>query len=174
MAGHSVFGIFTSRQGVETAISSLKDANFRSSDISILAPENLGDVRDIGTVKSTKAPEGAATGGGSGAVIGGVLGWLVGIGALAIPGIGPLVAAGPIMAALAGIGVGAAVGGLTGALVGFGVPEFEAKRYENRLQKGGILLSVHADSHDWITKARAVLEKAGAEEITSASESRVA
>ena len=175
MAGHSIFGIYTSRQGVEAAVQALRDAKFRGSDISILAPENLGDIRDIGTVKSTKAPEGATTGRlPPGAVIGGVLGWLVGIGALAIPGIGPFLAAGPIMAALAGVGVGAAVGGITGALVGFGVPEFEAKRYETRLRKGGILLSVHADNHDWIARAKAILEKTGAEEISSASESRVA
>ena len=174
MAGHSVFGIFSSREGVETAVAALKDADFRSSDISILAPENLGDIRDIATVKSTKLPEGATTGGTSGAVVGGVLGWLVGIGALAIPGVGPFLAAGPIMAALAGVGVGAAVGGITGALVGFGVPEFEAKRYETRLRKGGILLSVHADNHDWIARAKSVLEKAGAEEISSVGESRVA
>jgi uncharacterized membrane protein len=152
MAGHSIFGIYTSRQGVEAAVQALRDANFRGSDISILAPENLGDIRDIGTVKSTKAPEGATAGGTSGAVIGGVLGWLVGI----------------------GVGVGAAVGGITGALVGFGVPEFEAKRYETRLRKGGILISVHADNHDWIARAKAILEKTGAEEVSSASESRVA
>jgi len=174
MVGHSVFGIFNTRQSVETAVAALKDAEFRSSDISILAPENLGDIRDIGTVKSTKAPEGATAGGASGAVLGGVMGWLVGIGALAIPGIGPVLAAGPIMAALAGIGVGATVGGVTGALVGFGVPEFEAKRYETRLGKGGILLSVHADNHEWISRAKTVLEKSGAEEVSTASESRVA
>jgi Protein of unknown function (DUF3341) len=174
MAGHSIFGIYTNRQGVEAAVQALREADFRASDISILAPENLGDIRDIGTVKTTKAPEGAAAGGGSGAVIGGVLGWLVGIGVLAIPGIGPLLAAGPIMVALAGVGVGATLGGVTGALVGFGVPEFEAKRYETRLGKGGILLSVHADNHEWITRGKAILEKTGAEEVTSASESRVA
>jgi uncharacterized membrane protein len=103
-----------------------------------------------------------------------VLGWLVGIGALAIPGLGPFLAAGPIMAALAGVGVGAAVGGVTGALVGFGVPEFEARRYETRLKKGGILISVHADNHDWISRAKAILEKTGAEDVSSATESRVA
>ena len=174
MAGHSIFGIYNSRQGVEEAVQALRDAEFRGSDISILAPENLGDIRDIGTIKTTKAPEGAATGGTSGALLGGVLGWLVGIGALAIPGIGPFLAAGPIMVALAGVGVGATVGGLTGALVGFGVPEFEAKRYETRLGKGGILLSVHADNHEWIARARSVLEKTGADDISSATESRVA
>jgi hypothetical protein len=174
MAGHSIFGIYTSRQGVEAAVQALREADFRSSDISVLAPENLGDIRDIATVKSTKAPEGATTGGTSGAVVGGVLGWLVGIGALAIPGIGPFLAAGPIMAALAGVGVGAAVGGLTGALVGFGVPEYEAKRYETRLKKGGILVSVHADNHEWISRAKSILEKTGAEDVSSATESRVA
>src|SRR6202453_5208642 len=173
MAGHSIFGIFTSRQGVEAAVQALRDADFRGSDISILAPENLGDIRDIGTVKTTKAPEGATAGGTSGAVIGGVLGWLVGIGALAIP-VGPFLAAGSIMAAPAGVGGGAAVGGITGALVGFGVPEFEAKRYETRLKTGGILLSVHADNHDWISRAKGILDRTGAEEISSASESRVA
>src|SRR6202167_2034085 len=174
MAGHSIFGIYTSRQGVEAAVQALRDADFRGSDISILAPENLGDIRDIGTVKTTKAPEGATAGGTSGAVIGGVLGWLVGIGALAIPGVGPFLAAGPIMVALAGVGVGAAVGGLTGALVGFGVPEFEAKRYQTRLDKGGILLSVHADNHDWIARAKAILEKTGAEDVSSTSKTRAA
>ena len=174
MAGHSTFGIYTNREGVEAAVAALRDAGFRGSDISILAPENLGDIRDIGTVKSTKAPEGATAGGTSGALLGGVLGWLVGIGVLAIPGIGPILAAGPIMVALAGVGVGATLGGVTGALVGFGVPEFEAKRYETRLHKGGILLSVHADNADWIARAKAILAKTGAEEISSASESRVA
>jgi hypothetical protein len=174
MAGHSIFGIYTTRQAVEVAVEALRDAGFRGSDISILAPENLGDIRDIGTVKSTKAPEGAAAGGTSGAVLGGVLGWLVGIGALAIPGIGPFLAAGPIMVALAGVGVGATLGGITGALVGFGVPEFEAKRYETRLRKGGILLSVHADNADWIARAKEIVEKSGAEEVSRASESRVA
>jgi hypothetical protein len=174
MAGHSIFGIYNSRQGVEAAVQALRDAEFRSSDISVLAPENLGDIRDIGAVKSTKAPEGAATGGTSGALVGGVLGWLVGIGVFAIPGVGPFLAAGPIMAALAGVGVGAAVGGVAGALVGFGVPEYEAKRYETRLGKGGILLSVHADNSDWISRGKSILQKTGAEDISSTSESRVA
>ncbi|MGC2403198.1 MAG: quinol:electron acceptor oxidoreductase subunit ActD [Acidobacteriaceae bacterium] len=174
MAGHSIFGIYTTRQGVEAAVEALRDADFRSSDISVLAPENLGDIRDMGTVRSSKAPEGAATGGTSGALVGGVLGWLVGIGALVIPGLGPFLAAGPIIAALAGVGVGAAIGGVAGALVGFGVPEYEAKRYETRLGKGGILLSVHADNSDWISRAKAILEKTGAEDISSTSESRAA
>src|ERR1700680_276089 len=148
----SVFGIYSSRSGVENAVTALRDAGFPQSDGSVLLPENLGN-REIATQKNSKAPEGAATGAGSGAVIGGTLGWLVGIGALAIPGLGPFIAAGPIMAALAGAGVGGAVGGVTGALVGMGIPEFEAKRYEGRLQKGGILVSIHCDNSEWVNKA---------------------
>jgi hypothetical protein len=174
MAGHSIFGIYSSRQGIEKAVEALRAAEFRGSDISILAPENLGDVRDIGTVKNTKAPEGATAGGLVGAVIVGILGWSIGAGLLAIPSLGLILAAGPIMAALAGVGVGALLGGIVGALFGFGVPEFEARRYETRLNKGGILLSVHADNRDWIARAKAILEKTGAEKISSASDSRVA
>jgi hypothetical protein len=120
--------------------------------------------------KNTKAPEGAATGAGTGAVVGGTLGWLAGIGALAIPGVGPLIAAGPIVAALAGVGVGGAVGGLTGALVGMGIPEYEAKRYEGRVKEGGILLSVHCDSSDWTKKAKEILESTGADDVSSTGE----
>src|ERR1700733_6868110 len=158
MAGHSIFGIYTSRQGVEAAVQALRDANFRGSDISILAPENLGDIRDIGTVKSTKAPEGATAGASSGAVIGGVLGWLVGIGALAIPGIGPFIAAGPIVAGLAGAGAVGVAGGIVGALVGFGIPEYEAKRYEGRVKHGGILLSVHCDDNHWVKRGEEIMK----------------
>ncbi len=165
----SVFGIYSSRSAVENAVTTLRDAGFQQSDISVLLPENLGS-KEIATEKNTKAPEGAATGAGSGALIGGTLGWLVGIGALAIPGLGPFIAAGPIMAALAGAGVGGAVGGVTGALVGMGIPEFEAKRYEGRLQKGGILLSVHCDTSEEVKRAKDVLERTSAEDISSAGE----
>jgi len=127
--------------------------------------------KDMGTEKATKAPEGAVAGAGSGAVLGGTLGLLAGIGALAIPGVGPLIAAGPIMATLAGIGVGGAVGGFTGALIGLGIPEYEAKRYEGRLQRGGILLSVHCDTSDEIDRAKEILERTGAEDISSTGES---
>ena len=120
--------------------------------------------------KDTKAPEGAATGAGTGAVIGGGLGWLAGIGALAIPGLGPFIAAGPIVAALAGVGVGGAVGGVTGALIGMGIPEYEAKRYEGRVKEGGILLSVHSDSSEWTKKAKEILEQTGGQDIASAGE----
>jgi hypothetical protein len=171
MAGKNtaVFGIYSSRSAVEHALDSLKASGFRNTDVSVLLPENLG-TKDLGTEKSTKAPEGAATGAGSGAVIGGALGWLAGIGALAIPGLGPFIAAGPIVAALAGMGVGGAVGGVTGALVGMGIPEYEAKRYEGRIEKGGILLSVHCDSSDWVKKAKDILAATGAEDISSTGE----
>ena len=165
----SVFGIYSSRSAVENAVTALRDAGFPQSDVSVLLPENLGN-REIATQKNTKAPEGVTAGAGSGAVIGGTLGWLVGIGALAIPGLGPFIAAGPIMAALAGAGVGCAVGGVTGALVGMGIPEFEAKRYEGRLQKGGILVSVHCDTSEEVKRAKDILERTGAEDISTAGE----
>jgi hypothetical protein len=165
----SVFGIYSSRSAVENAVLALKNAGFQQSDVSVLLPENLGN-REIATEKNTKAPEGATAGAGTGAVIGGTLGWLVGIGALAIPGLGPFIAAGPIMAALAGAGVGGAVGGVSGALVGMGIPEFEAKRYEGRLQKGGILVSVHCDTSEEVKRAKDILQRTSAEDISTAGE----
>jgi len=171
MANTAVFGIYPTTDGVETAVSELKAQGFRNTDISVLWPQNLGS-KDLAHERATKAPEGAATGAGSGAVIGGTLGWLVGIGALAVPGLGPLVVAGPIVAALAGAGAGGAVGGLTGALVGMGIPEYEAKRYEGRVRKGGILLSVHADDGDWTKRAKQILERTGAQDIASAGEAK--
>jgi hypothetical protein len=149
----------------------LRQRGFRNTDISVLFPRNEG-TKDFATEKNTKAPEGTAAGAGTGAVIGGTLGWLAGIGALAIPGLGPFIAAGPIMAALAGVGVGGAIGGLTGALIGMGIPEFEAKRYEGRIKEGGILLSVHCDDSDWTKKAKEVLEHTGAEDVTSTGEAK--
>lgn len=171
MAGKNtaVFGLYRSRGEVEEAIDALRNAGFRSTDISVLFPENLGN-KDLAHEKSTKAPEGATTGGVSGGVIGGALGWLVGIGALAIPGLGPFVAAGPIMGLLSGLGAGAAIGGIAGALVGMGIPEYEAKRYEGRIREGGILLSVHSDNSDWTKRARQILEQTGAHDIGSTSE----
>lgn len=166
----AVFGIYPNRAAIEHALVTLKDADFRNTDVSVLLPENLG-TKDLGTEKSTKAPEGAAAGAGSGAIIGGALGWLVGIGALAIPGLGPFIAAGPIIAALAGVGVGGAVGGFAGALVGMGIPEYEAKRYEGRVKSGGILLSVHCDSSEWVKRAKEILSATGAEDISSTGES---
>ena len=131
-----VFGIYSTRAAVENATDSLVRAGFPTSDISVLLPESLGGPKEMGTEKATKAPEGTAAGVATGGAIGGTLGLLAGIGLLAIPGLGPFIAAGPIMAGLAGLGVGGAVGGVTGALIGMGIPEFEAKRYEGRLQKG--------------------------------------
>jgi hypothetical protein len=147
----------------------LKDAGFRNTDISVLYPANLGN-KDFAHTKATKAPEGAATGASTGAVVGGVLGWLAGIGSLAIPGVGPLIAAGPIMAALAGAGAGGALGGVTGGLVGLGMPEYEAKRYQGRINEGGTLLSVHSDNSDWTKKAKDILERTGAQDISSTGE----
>jgi hypothetical protein len=172
MAGKNsaVFGIFSTRAGAEHAAELLLTSGFSTSDISVLLPENLGS-REIGTEKATKAPEGAATGAGSGAIIGGTLGLLASIGVLAIPGIGPLIAAGPLVAALAGMGAGGAVGGVAGALIGLGIPEFEAKRYEGHLQKGGILLSVHCETSEQIKRAMALLEASHAESVSSTGES---
>jgi hypothetical protein len=166
----SVFGIYSTVPEADHATDTLVRGGYPPSDISALLPDNLGS-KEIGTEKATKAPEGAATGAGSGAVVGGALGLLAGIGALAVPGVGPLIAAGPIMAALAGVGVGGAVGGFTGALIGLGIPEYEAKRYEGRMQKGGILLSVHCDTSDEIKRAREIMKTTGAEDISSTGES---
>ena len=165
----AVFGIYATRVAVENAVDMLKMEGYRNTDISVLFPENVG-TKDFATEKHTKAPEGATTGAGTGVVIGGALGWLAGIGALAIPGLGPFIAAGPIMAALAGAGVAGAVGGIVGALVGMGIPEYEAKRYEGRIKSGGILLSVHCDNSEWTKKAKELLERTGAEDIASAGE----
>jgi hypothetical protein len=166
----AVFGIYSTRSAVENATDSLVRAGFPTSDISVLLPESLGGPKEMGTEKATKAPEGTAAGVTTGGVIGGTLGLLAGVGLLAIPGLGPFIAAGPIMAALAGLGVGGAVGGVTGALIGMGIPEFEAKRYEGRLQKGGILLSVHCDSSDEIKRAKEVIKASGGVDVSSTGE----
>ena len=172
MAGKNtaVFGIYSTQDQVEESIQALRDNNFRTEDISLLFSENEGS-KDFAHVKSTKAPEGASAGAAGGAVIGGVLGWLAGIGAIAIPGIGPFIAAGPIMAALAGVGVGGTVGGIAGSLAGMGIPEYEAKRYEGRVRKGGYLMSVHCDDGEWVAKAKEILRQTGAEDISSTGES---
>jgi hypothetical protein len=166
----AVFGIYPSVVAAERAVDTLVQAGFRSSEISVLLPDQRG-TRDFAHQKDTKAPEGTATGVTAGGVIGGTLGVLAGIGALAIPGVGPFIAAGPIMGGLAGLGVGGAVGGLIGALIGMGIPEYEAKRYEGRLKSGGILLSAHCDTSDEITRAKDLLKGTGAEDIASAGES---
>src|SRR6202171_3496139 len=168
-----VLGIYSTRSAVENATESLIHAGFPASDISALLPESLGGTKDMGTEKATKAPEGTAAGVTTGGIIGGTLGVLAGVGLLAIPGLGPFIAAGPIMAGLAGLGVGGAVGGVTGALIGMGIPEFEAKRYEGHLQKGGILLSVHCDTPGEIMRAKEVVKSTGGEEVTSTGESSI-
>ena len=175
MAGKNtaVFGIYASGEQAERAVDALINSGFPSSDISVLLPDTRS-TKEFAHVKETKAPEGTATGATAGGVIGGTLGVLAGIGALAIPGLGPFIAAGPIMAGLAGLGVGGAVGGLVGALVGMGIPEYEAKRYEGRVKKGGTLLSVHCDSSADVVRAKELLKTTGAEDIASAGESAAA
>jgi len=166
----AVYGIYRTRMMVERAVEELKGAGFRNADISVLFPES-GGTKDFAIEKETKAPEGAATGAGTGAVVGGALGWLVGIGLLVVPGVGPFIAAGPIMAALAGVGAGGLVGGIAGALIGMGIPEYEANRYEGHIKKGGILLSIHADDSDWKNKGKEILNRTGAEDIGYKGES---
>jgi Protein of unknown function (DUF3341) len=165
----AVFGIYSTTTEVEGAIDALQAAGFRSTDISVLVPENVAN-KDLTHEKRTKAPEGAAAGGVSGAVLGGALGWLAGMGIIAIPGVGPLIAAGPILSALAGVGIGGTVAGITGALIGTGIPEYEAKRYEGRVKRGGILMSVHAENAEWASKARSILRDTGAEDISLTGE----
>lgn len=173
MAGHNiaVFGIYHDRAAVERAVEVLREAGFRATDISVLFPENEGS-KDFGVAKGTKAPEGLATGAGAGAALGGAFACLVGFGVLAIPGLGPLVAAGPILSALAGIGAGGIAGGFLGGLAGLGVPEYEAKRYEGLIRRGSILMSVHYDNPDWARHARKIFRDTGAEDIASAGEAR--
>jgi hypothetical protein len=171
MANTAVFGVYASRRQVESAVDELKMAGFRNTDISVLFSENVG-TKDFAVAKETKAPEGTSTGAVTGGVIGGALGWLAGLGTLAIPGVGPLIAAGPIIAMLTGVGVGGSVGALTGALIGMGIPEYEAKRFEGRVKSGNILLSVHSDNSDWTKKAKKILESTGAEDISSTSETK--
>src|ERR1035438_9308150 len=165
----AVFGIFQNSAQAEHTVNQLLAARFRSDDISVLLPDN-DSTKDFAHEKNTKAPEGTTTGVTAGGAIGGTLGLLAGIGMLAIPGVGPFIAAGPIMSALAGLGVGGAVGGLIGALVGMGIPEYEAKRYEGRVKDGGILVSVHCDNSDWVKKAEDILKHNGAEDISSSGE----
>ena len=166
----SVFGIYRDRVSAEGAVDELLSAGFRNEDISALLPENMG-TKDFAHEKHTKAPEGAATGASTGVVIGGTLGLLAGIGALAIPGVGPFIAAGPIMAAFAGAGGGGVAGGIIGGLVGLGFPEYEAKRYEGLVKSGGILISVHCDNSDWVKRAKQLLERTGAHDVSSTGES---
>jgi hypothetical protein len=171
MAGKNtaVFGIYQSVRQAEQAVDRLLAAGYTNDAISVLLPDNQS-TKEFAHEKNTKAPEGTATGVTTGGVVGGTLGLLAGIGALAIPGVGPFIAAGPIMGALAGLGVGGAVGGLIGALVGMGIPEFEAKRYEGRIKDGGVLLSVHCDTSDQIKRAKELIKETGAQDVASTGE----
>ncbi len=172
MSKKSVFCIATSRSQAEDIVSRLKNAQFSNNDISALFADKA-TTRDFAHEKNTKAPEGAITGAGTGGVIGGALGWIAGIGALAIPGTGPFIAAGPIMAALSGAAVGAAVGGVAGALIGMGIPELEARRYEGKIKDGNILISVHTENSDEIKRAKQIFEVAGAQDICTTGEDSV-
>lgn len=172
MSKKSVFCIATSRAQANQIVQQLKDSNFSNNDISVLFPDKE-TTRDFAHEKNTKAPEGIAAGAGTGGVVGGALGWLAGIGALAIPGVGPFIAAGPIMAALSAAAVGAAVGGIAGGLIGLGIPELEAKRYEGKIREGNILLSVHTESGDEIKLAERIFKDAGALDICTTGEPTV-
>jgi hypothetical protein len=169
MSNTAVFGIYRDTTSLSGGLEALRAAGFRNTDISVLVPENAGN-KDFIHQKETKAPEGAATGATTGAVVGGIVGWLAGIGSLAIPGIGPLIAAGPIVAMLAGAGAVGAAGGIVGTLIGLGIPEYEAKRFEGRVKSGGTLVSIHCDSSEWVKRAKRILEQTGAEDIASTSE----
>src|SRR5579859_7222894 len=174
MAGKNtaVFGIYPSTIQAERAVDRILAAGFSNNDISVLLPDSQSS-KEFAHKKDTKAPEGTTTGATTGGAVGGALGLLAGIGALTIPGVGPFIAAGPIMGALAGLGAGAAVGGLIGALVGMGIPEYEAKRYEGRVKAGGVLLSVHCETSAEISRAKDLLKSTGAEDIASTGEKSV-
>lgn len=169
MSDTAVFGILSTRAQAEVCVTNLRGVGFMNEDISVLLSDPEA-TKKLAVEKDTKLPEGTTTGGVAGGLIGGALGLLAGIGTLALPGLGAFIAAGPIMGALAGIGAGGAAGGIIGALVGMGMPEYEAKRYEGRVKNGGILVSVHCEDSDWVTKAKEVLERSGAEDIASADE----
>lgn len=169
MSKKSVFCIATSREQADRIVDQLKNANFSNNDISALFADK-DTSRDFAHEKNTKAPEGAVTGALSGGGIGGALGWIAGIGALAIPGVGPFIAAGPIMAALSGAAIGAAVGGIAGGLIGLGIPELEAKRYEGKIKEGNILISVHTDDAGDIARAKDIFKQAGAQDICVAGD----
>ena len=169
--GTAVFCIAELNQA-EHVVRRLQAAGFSENDISVLMADKQG-TRDFAHEHHTKAPEGASVGAGTGLAVGGVVGWLAGIGALAVPGLGPLVAAGPILAALSGAAVGGTVGGITGALIGLGLPEFEAKQYEGKIYKGSVLISVHSENSDETKMAKEIFEMAGASDIASAGEAAV-
>jgi len=168
----AVIGIVDSRAATETIVNRLRVAGFTGDNISVLMPDKSG-TKDFAHEHATKAPEGTTAGVSIGGLAGGTVGYLAGIGALAIPGVGPLVAAGPIMAALSGAAVGGAVGGVTGALIGMGIPEFEAKQYEGKIKEGNILISIHTSNRDQVQTAKAVMNEAGATDVSTVGETSV-
>jgi hypothetical protein len=168
----AVFGIYPTATNAEMAVDRLVAAGYSNEDVSVLMTDAYTS-REFAHEKNTKAPEGTTVGVTTGGLIGGTLGLMAGIGALVIPGVGPLIAAGPIMAALAGLGVGGAVGGVVGALAGMGIPEYEAKRYEGRVKDGGVLLSVHCETSGEIQRAKEILKASGADDISSTGEKSV-
>ncbi len=170
---HAIYCIANDRNHAESILGSLRTAGFSSNEISVLLSDKSG-TRDFAHEKNTKLPEGAASGGVAGMGVGAALGWLAGIGALAIPGVGPFIAAGPIMAALGGAAVGGATGGILGALVGMGIPEYEAKQYDGKIKGGGALISVHTNNGDQVKVVKAIYERAGAQDINSTSEASAA
>lgn len=172
MAKKAVFCLARDEAQASKIVADLKSAGFSNNDISVLLPDKRS-TRDFAHEKQTKAPEGATTGAVSGGAIGGVLGWLTGIGALAIPGLGPFIAAGPIMAALSGVAVGGVTGGVVGALIGMGIPEYEAKRYESMVKEGRALISVHSENADETRRAKEIFERNHAEGIASSGEAHV-
>jgi hypothetical protein len=169
MTTKSVFCLASTSDQADRIVDQLKASNFSSNDISVLFPDK-GATRDFAHEKNTKAPEGAVAGASTGGVVGGALGWIVGIGALAIPGVGPFIAAGPLLAALSGAAIGAAAGGIAGALIGLGIPEFEAKLYAGKVKEGSILLSVHTQNSEEITRAKEIFTNAGAQDICTTGE----
>ena len=171
-SNNTVVGLVSSHEQAETIVNQLQRAGFSSDDVSALFPDKKG-TRDFAHEKNTKAPEGAITGASAGGAIGGTLGLLAGIGALAIPGLGPFIAAGPIMAALSGAAAGATVGGVAGALIGMGIPEMEAKRYEGKVKGGNILLSVHVDDSEQRDRAKKIFESGGATDVTTTGEKSI-
>ena len=172
MSNKAVFCTVNSESQASSIVENLKETGFSNDDISALFPDKHSS-RDFAHEQKTKAPEGATTGAGAGAVLGGVLGWLAGIGALAIPGVGPLIAAGPIVGLLSGAAVGGATGGVAGALIGYGMPEIEAKRYEGKVKSGNILLSVHTEDSDEVKRAKEIFKQHRAEDIAYTGEASV-
>lgn len=172
MADTSVYCIVPSEADACRIVDRLKAAGFQRDDVSVLLPDRSG-TRDFAHEKNTKAPEGATIGAGSGALLGGTLGWLAGIGALAIPGVGPFVAAGPIMAMLGGAALGGTTGGVTGALIGAGIPEIEAKRFEGKIREGNVLISVHSENREEVSRAKKIFEECNADDIATSGEASV-